>query len=140
MLPKTHGAIAFRIMRGRYCVGSECLARLQKRNWEEQMIQVSVHYPAGDTATFNWDYYLGSHMPMVKARLGAACTSVTVNKGVSSGAPGSTAPYIAVALLTLDSLESLGAAMATHGEEIMSDIPNYTNTQPVMQIGELITI
>jgi len=36
-----------------------------------------------------------------------------------------------------DSVDVFGAALATHGDSIMADIPNYTNTQPVIQISQV---
>jgi hypothetical protein len=37
------------------------------------MIKVSVLYPDGPGATFDMGYYLNRHIPMVRAKLGAAC-------------------------------------------------------------------
>ena len=37
------------------------------------MIKVSVLYPYQEGVGFDMDYYLGSHIPMVHAKLGAAC-------------------------------------------------------------------
>jgi len=34
-------------------------------------------------------------------------------------------------------MDKFGAAMAEHGAEIMADIANYTDSQPVMQISEV---
>lgn len=36
------------------------------------MIRVSVMYPKQDGGEFNYDYYLQTHMPLVKERLGDA--------------------------------------------------------------------
>ena len=39
--------------------------------------------------------------------------------------------------MTFESVEAFEAAMASDGAEIMADIPNYTNAQPVLQISEI---
>ena len=39
--------------------------------------------------------------------------------------------------MSITSVEAFGAAMATHGAEVMGDIPNYTDAQPVLQISEI---
>ena len=41
------------------------------------MIKVSVMYPNSAGAKFDIDYYVNSHMPMVKSKVGAALKSIT---------------------------------------------------------------
>ena len=99
------------------------------------MIRVHIFYPP--SSRFDMAYYCERHMPMVQARIGAACTGFTVDAGMAGGAPGSPPPYVAVGALTVTSIEAFGAAMAQHGAEIMGDVPNYTDAQPVLQISEV---
>ena len=51
------------------------------------MIKVNVMYPYTEGARFDHAYYRDRHMPMVKARLGSACTYYTVEKGMLVGSP-----------------------------------------------------
>jgi uncharacterized protein (TIGR02118 family) len=102
------------------------------------MIKVSVLYPSGDNATFNMDYYCKRHMPMVQDRLGPACKSVAVEKGLSGGAPDTGPSYIAMGHLFFDSVAEFQAAFAPHASELLGDIPNYTNTKPTIQISEVV--
>ncbi len=99
------------------------------------MIRVNVMYPKQDGGEFNYDYYLQTHIPMVKARLGAALKGVEVYKGLS-GAGGAPEPYVTSASLILDSVEAFGSSFGPHAEEIMGDIPNFTNIDPTIQIEE----
>lgn len=99
------------------------------------MIKVSVLYPNGAGAKFDMDYYVKSHMPMVQKKLGAALKGMSIEEGLGGMPPGSPAPYVAGCGLLFDSVEAFGAAFAAHADSIMADIPNYTNTQPVIQIG-----
>jgi uncharacterized protein (TIGR02118 family) len=99
------------------------------------MIKVSVMYPNGSGAKFDMSYYLASHMPMVQKKLGAALKGMSVEEGLGGIPPGTPAPYLATGHLLFDSVEAFGAAFAVHAESIMADIPNYTNTQPTIQIG-----
>ena len=99
------------------------------------MIKVSVMYPAGAGATFDMAYYLKSHMPMVQKKLGASLKGMAVEEGLGGIPPGSPAPYLAMGHLLFDSVEAFGAEFTTHSASIMADIPNYTNTQPVIQIS-----
>ena len=51
------------------------------------MIKVSVMYPYTDGARFDHAYYRDKHMPLLKARMGDACKSYTIDKGLAGGAP-----------------------------------------------------
>jgi uncharacterized protein (TIGR02118 family) len=101
------------------------------------MIKVYIFYPNRPGVRFDMAYYCERHMPMVQARIGAACTGFTVEAGLGGGAPGTPAPYVAIGALLLTSIEAFGAAMAQHGAEVMGDVPNYTDAQPVIQICEV---
>ena len=99
------------------------------------MIKVSVLYPAGDGKTFDMDYYCGSHMPMVQKK--TSCKSIAVEQGLAGGAPGAPPTYMAMGHLYFDSVAQFQEAFAPHAAEIMGDIPNYTNIQPIIQISEV---
>ena len=99
---------------------------------------MSVLYPAGDGTRFDVDYYVNKHMPMVRAKLGAALKNSGVDKGVAGGAPGAPAPYHCVGHLMFDSVEAFQGSFGPHAKEIMADIPNYTNAEAVVQISEIV--
>jgi len=101
------------------------------------MIKVSVLYPNGADSKFDMNYYLTKHIPMVKQKLGTAWKSVTVEEGISGGVPGAAAAYVVTAHLSFDSLDSFQSAFGPHAAAIMGDIPNYTNTQPTVQISQI---
>jgi uncharacterized protein (TIGR02118 family) len=62
-----------------------------------------------------------------------------IDKGLAGVAPGSSAPFAAIGHLYFDRVEQFQSGMAKHGQEIMGDIPNYTNIEPVMQISEIVS-
>jgi uncharacterized protein (TIGR02118 family) len=99
------------------------------------MIKISVMYPNSEGSTFNMAYYLETHMALVRQLLGASLKGLSADQGI--GLPGSPAPYLAMAHLMFDSVEDLQAALATHGPALMADIPNYTNSQPTIQVSEV---
>ena len=99
------------------------------------MIRVNVMYPKQDGGSFDYDYYLNTHMPLVGERWRDVVRSVEVYRGLS-GAGGADEPYVTVASLKFDSVEALQQAMEAHGPEIMGDVPNFTNIDPVIQIEE----
>jgi uncharacterized protein (TIGR02118 family) len=101
------------------------------------MIKVSVMYPNSPGVRFDHEYYRDKHMPMVKAKMGAHCKFYTIDKGLAGGAPGVAAPYIAMGHLHCESIDAFQAGFGPHAQEIMGDIPNYTNSQPVILFSEM---
>ena len=101
------------------------------------MIKVSVLYPNTADTKFDMAYYLTHHIPMVRRLLGTALEGVSVEEGISGEGPGSSAPYIAAGHLFFGSVQTFQASFAPHAQEIMEDIPKYTNSEPVIQIAEV---
>jgi uncharacterized protein (TIGR02118 family) len=101
------------------------------------MIKVSVLYPNAAGTTFDMTYYLNHHIPMVRRLLASALKGVSVEHGISGEQPGSPAPYLATGHLLFDSLQAFQASFAPHAQQIMEDIPKYTNSEPLVQIGEV---
>jgi uncharacterized protein (TIGR02118 family) len=95
------------------------------------MIRVTFLYPTSDEATFDLDYYCTTHMPMLVSALGERCKGWGVDKVVSG-------PYQALGWVLVDDVDGFNAAMKERGAEIVGDVPNYTNVQPVMVIGDVI--
>jgi uncharacterized protein (TIGR02118 family) len=101
------------------------------------MIKVSVLYPEREGVGFDMSYYLNRHIPMVRDKLGAACKGATVDQGLAGGAPGTRPAFVVMAHLLFESVAAFQAAFAPHATEIMADIPNYTQIEPVIQISDV---
>ena len=101
------------------------------------MITVNVLYPNKDGAKFDMNYYLTSHIPMVKRVLGSALKGCVVEQGVGGGAPGTKAEFSTLCHLKFDSVEAFQQAFGPHAAQIQNDIANYTNAPPVIQISEI---
>ena len=104
------------------------------------MIKASVMYPNNEGSTFDMTYYCGIHIPMVRQKLGAALKGVAVDQGIGGEEPGSPAPYLAIAHLLFESLEALQTSFGPHAEEFGADVPNYTNTEPTIQVSEVMLV
>lgn len=102
------------------------------------MIKVSVMYPNTLGARFDHAYYRDKHLPFVKATLGDSLLSYTIDKGLAGGAPGAPATYVAMCHLHFTSVETFQAAFGPHAQEILADIPNYTDLTPTLQISEVV--
>ncbi|KAF3400146.1 hypothetical protein F1880_008454 [Penicillium rolfsii] len=93
-------------------------------------VAVQVIYPASAASTFDMDYYMKTHIPLVEKRWGPeGLLSWVVFAGVED------ADYHVQAVLTWESLEAYNART---GEEIANDINNFTNVLPYRWIGEVI--
>ena len=101
------------------------------------MIKVSVMYPNSEGATFDTDYYCNTHVPMVGELLGDALKGGAVDAGIAGGGPGEDAPFIAMGHLNFESVEAFQGAFGPNAEQILADLPNFTNTQPQIQISEI---
>lgn len=93
------------------------------------MISVHILYPKTDDATFDMDYYVETHMPMLAEALGDDC--------LSWGASTTNGNWIAIGWAMVTSSEAFDAAMAEHGAKIMGDLPNYTNVRAQVVIGDV---
>jgi uncharacterized protein (TIGR02118 family) len=102
------------------------------------MIKVSVMYPNKPGARFDHAYYRDQHMPLVQKLMGSACRFYTVDKGLAGGGPGDPPTYIGMCHIYCDSVESFQAGFGPHAQEILGDIPNYTDLSPVVQISEVV--
>ena len=100
-------------------------------------IKVSVFYPNTAGKKFDIDYYLNKHAPLVSKTLGSALVDSSYDKGPGGGAPGSPAPFVAIANLYFNSMEEFGASFGPSAPVFMADMPNYTDIEPVVQVSEV---
>jgi uncharacterized protein (TIGR02118 family) len=103
------------------------------------MATISVIYPRSEGATFDHDYYQNVHLPLVAERWkDAGLTGGEGLRGVAGG-DGGEAPVFAIGLIHFESMKAFEAAMGgEHAAEIMGDIANFTNVQPILQVNERI--
>jgi len=101
------------------------------------MIRISVVYPNQPGSRFDADYYLRTHMPLAARLLGRAVKAVTAEIGVAGETPGAPPPYAAIAGFTCASIDAFSQAFLPVAGRLQSDIPNYTDIEPVFQISTL---
>jgi uncharacterized protein (TIGR02118 family) len=95
------------------------------------MFRVAILYPSTEGATFDHDYYLKSHMPMVAGHLGTNCASWGVDKVLDG-------PHVAIGYLVVEDITAFQTAMAEHGAEILGDLANYTTIAPQIVVSQLV--
>ena len=101
------------------------------------MINVNVIYAAQEGGTFDINYYLSTHIPLVSERLRGALRGVTVDQGLANTVPGAALPFVVLCSLKFDSVEAFQTAFGPHAADIQADIPKYTNITPVIQLSEV---
>ena len=101
------------------------------------MIKVTFLYPSKPGSRFNADYYIDVHMPLAIRLLKPALKAVSAEIGISGAMPGTPPPNAAIAAFTFESVEAFMAAVMPHYMELQSDIPNYTDIEPIVQISDL---
>ena len=102
------------------------------------MIKATVLYPNEEGKHFDFSYYTEKHVPMVKRLLGEACKKAEVEKGFSGATPGSAPANTIIGYLYFDTIENFQNSFGPNAEEIISDVKNFTDINPVLQISEII--
>lgn len=102
------------------------------------MIKVTILYPNGEGVDFDMDYYRTKHMPMVAEVLGSAMKFYEIDQGVAGRTPDEPVPYLAVGYLYFEKLSDYQNSFGPNADKIVGDIPNYTNSQPMVQISKVL--
>ncbi|KAK7509286.1 uncharacterized protein IWZ02DRAFT_465905 [Phyllosticta citriasiana] len=99
-------------------------------------VTVSVLYPTAPDATFNLEYYLQTHMPLVQEHFGLhGLIGYRVQKLVST-ATGDASPYSIMCLLEFPDRAAWDNALTQAAGPVMADVPNFSNKAPTFLIGE----
>ncbi|MDU8885521.1 EthD family reductase [Yeosuana sp. MJ-SS3] len=101
------------------------------------MTKVTVLYPNSEGKHFDINYYVNKHVPMVSNLLGDALKYAEIEEGIGTAEPGADAPYAAIGCIYFNSVEDFQTSFGANAEQIMGDIPNYTNIEPIIQISEV---
>ncbi len=99
-------------------------------------LALQVLYPITDDTHFDYDYYMSTHKGLVEEHMGPHSTGMQITKGLAGG-PDAPPGFYAIFTITFADKASMDAAMSAAGP-VIGDIPNYTNTQPQMLIGEVL--
>lgn len=102
-----------------------------------ELFKVAILYPNGEGKTFDMAYYESKHMPMVAGLLGTNLKFYEIDKGIAGRTPNDKVPYLAVGYFYVKDVAEYNKAIGQNREAVISDIKNYTNIQPVIQISEV---
>ena len=103
------------------------------------MIKVTVFYGNEEGKSFNMDYYVNTHMPLVQERLTPfGMRYYNVEKGISDTDPSAPPMYVAVGYLLFNDVDGVHEGFKTHGRELVGDVKNFTDIEPKFLISELV--
>ncbi|CAB3712639.1 EthD family reductase [Trinickia soli] len=102
------------------------------------MIKVSILYPFRENVRFDIDYYRDKHMTLAARHFGAALKGWSIDSGINAGEPGSKPGFVAAGHFLFDSIESFTAVFEPVADELVADIPNYTDSAPQILISEVV--
>jgi len=101
------------------------------------MSTIIVLYPNTPGSRFDFDYFLKSHKPLVEsAWRDKGITSFKALKGVSGADRATPAPYQAIAVIGFESLAALQSAAKDTAAALASDIANFTDVTPIVQLND----
>ena len=101
------------------------------------MIRITAVYPRQEGKRFNLDYYRSQHLPLVFKKL-APYGIIKYEVDIPIEKPGGgESPFFAVGYLYFQKIESFRKFFKEIGNDIVGDIPKYTNVTPMIQVGEI---
>ena len=101
------------------------------------MYKVAILYPNGDDKNFDMDYYEKKHMPMMAGFLGKNLKFYEIDKGIAGRTPSDKVPFVTIGYFYIYDVAEYNKSIAQNRDAVVSDIKNYTNIQPVIQISEI---
>jgi uncharacterized protein (TIGR02118 family) len=100
------------------------------------MIHTATLYPNGEGKTFDMDYYLNKHIPLLKSLVGDSVKLISIDRGLTNNSPDSPVLFLAIGHMYFESMSALQNSMTPEVlEKLMADMPNYTNCEPKVQFS-----
>jgi uncharacterized protein (TIGR02118 family) len=102
------------------------------------MFRVVILYPKSSDTRFDLDYYQKHHIPLVREIFkGSSLVKIEVDEGLANAFPDQSVPFVSISYFHFENIEDFQLRMAQRGGEIIGDMPNYTNVQPMIQIDRV---
>jgi uncharacterized protein (TIGR02118 family) len=100
------------------------------------MLVLSLHYRRSDEGRFDFEYYEGQHLPLVRRVWGPYIQRIEVLKGIASLDGRSAPPFSVTTLLHFASRKGVEAAFAHPDSALLTqDISNFTDALPDAQLN-----
>lgn len=102
------------------------------------MVRATFSYLSAPSAHFDFDYYVGRHVPLARRLLEPV--RIEVDRCISAEERGSAPRCLCVAHLYFTALEDYYRALETHGDELGRDVENYTDAELEILVSELLPL
>lgn len=101
----------------------------------KSVIRVAVMYSNEPQMSFDRDYQVGTHTPLVRERYSPhGLIELEMDEAVNQSDENA-APYVAIAYMTFPGMGEFLAAIEAAGKEVMRDIRNFTDIKPLVHIS-----
>ena len=100
------------------------------------MIALKVMYPFAENISFDVDYYTQKHIPLVLKELGSACKKISV--GMADTGNGQCPNYLIITSLHFESVREYEEAFSLSAHNILSDIKNFTEIVPEIEMLDIL--
>jgi uncharacterized protein (TIGR02118 family) len=97
---------------------------------------ITVLYPATDNASFDFQFYLRRHVPLIENILGKSLHNLEVRRG-QPAADGTAPLYTAVISIWIADWAAYETAMAARAKELIDEVPLFTKVMPIIQTDEV---
>jgi uncharacterized protein (TIGR02118 family) len=97
---------------------------------------LTVLYPNGEDVKFDFDYYRDKHLTLIMGLYGKTIKRFELRRAVTAaGQP--KPPYVAAVNIWVADLPAFEALGAQHSQTLIADVPNFTNSMPIIQNEEI---
>jgi uncharacterized protein (TIGR02118 family) len=96
---------------------------------------LTMLYPNKPGANFDFDYYLKRHIPWARTLVPDLGTEI--RRGISTPT-GDAAQFVCLCRFWIRSENRYREAMQNYGKHLITDLGNFTNIEPVVQIDEVV--
>ncbi|HUN75306.1 MAG TPA: EthD family reductase [Steroidobacteraceae bacterium] len=97
---------------------------------------ITVLYPNKEGVRFDFDYYKKKHATLIMRLYGKGISKYELRKGLS-GPDGGKPTYVATVNFWIGDQKLFDEAQGRHTQELIADVPNFTNVQPTIQFDEV---
>jgi uncharacterized protein (TIGR02118 family) len=99
-------------------------------------MHLTALYPNPSDRAFDHEFFEKHHVPLVLELLGPyGCSKIEVCRCLPP-ADASEAGYATIANMYFDAVDGFERGFASHGEQILGDVPKYTSVGPITVISE----
>jgi uncharacterized protein (TIGR02118 family) len=96
---------------------------------------MTILYPAGEGKTFDADYYRDKHLTLIMRLYGRSIERFELRKAVTP--PNATPAFAAAINIWINDLTAFQANNEKHGQTLIDDVKNFTNTLPTIQFDKV---